>query len=71
MSERVEEIAVQVKAPYTALSLSGLKLRFGEILRIRADDNRVQTWLERGCVEIVPKTSPKKPQVKQEVEAEK
>lgn len=52
-------IDIQVKAPYTALSRSGLKIRFGEPITVDADDGRVQWWLENGYVEEVPKKTKK------------
>lgn len=60
MTEPVQTVLIQCKAPYTALSLPGFKLIFGEPKRINMDDWRFQWWLDRDMIETPPDPVKKK-----------
>ena len=67
----LRDVEIQCKAPFTALSLRGLKLRFGETKLISRDDWRYLWWLERDQIEEVPKAPQPKKQSKKDKRGEK
>lgn len=64
-----ETFEIQLKSPYTALSLGGLKLRYGETMQANSNDPRILKWFEKDFVEKVPaKPKPTKTETKGKVE---
>jgi len=53
-------INIQVKAPYTSIYRSGLRVTYGKTLNVSPQDPRVMLWLENGLVEIVEPPKPAK-----------